>query len=180
MSFRTKITYFLQVFLVACLGTSMSYAAPRDLAEIQEAGVLRHLGVPYANFVSQYAQGDGFIETGLDVEIMQGFAAHLGVKYEYVPAKWTNVFGLLTGVNGQYIDNKVVYGDPEPIQGDVIANGATTLAWRKEIVDFSDDYFPSAVWLVSRSDSDLAPIQPSGNVETDIQQVKAMMDGRDI
>lgn len=180
MRLKTKTIYFLQVFLFASLVSSFSYAVPRDLTEIQEAGVLRHLGVPYANFVSQYALGDGFIESGLDVEIMQGFAAHIGVEYQYVPAKWTNVFGLLTGVNGQFIDNKVVYGEQQPIEGDIIANGATTLAWRKEIVDFSDDYFPSAVWLVARADSNLVPIKPSGETEKDIQQVKSLMNGRNV
>ena len=180
MNLKAKITSLLQIFLLACLGISISYATPRDLAEIKEAGVLSNIGVPYANFVAQYAHGDGLVETGLDVELMQGFAAHLGVEYQYVPAKWTNLFGLLTGKNGLYIDNNVVYGEQQPIQGDVIANGATTLAWRKEIVDFSDDYFPSAVWLISRADSDLMPIRPSGKVEKDIQQVKSLMDGRDI
>ena len=50
-----------------------------DLPEINKRGVLRHLGVPYANFVT--GSGDG-----LDVELVTLFAQHLGVKYEYVKA----------------------------------------------------------------------------------------------
>ena len=53
----------------------------QDLAEIRESGVLRHLGVPYARFVG--GSGEGF-----DAEIVQLFAKHIGVRYEYVPAEW--------------------------------------------------------------------------------------------
>ncbi|GAM55697.1 extracellular solute binding protein scrB [Vibrio ishigakensis] len=48
------------------------------------------------------------------------------------------------------------------------------------MVDFSDDYFPSAVWLVARSDSSLTPIKPSGSIEQDIVSVKELMRGRDV
>ncbi|MGB5445339.1 MAG: ABC transporter substrate-binding protein, partial [Psychromonas sp.] len=82
-----------------------SQASARDLAEIQAAGVLRHIGIPYANFVTHYKLGDKVINGGMDTELMKDFAAHLGVKYEYVPATWTTVIGLLTGNNAQYIDN---------------------------------------------------------------------------
>lgn len=152
----------------------------RDLAEIKEAGILRHIGVPYANFVTQYTEGNKTVEGGLDVELMRGFARYLGVEYQFVKSKWTDIFGLLNGQNAKYIDRKVILGDKIPIQGDVIANGATVLAWRKELVDFSDYYFPSAVWLVSRSDSDLKPIKPSGSMLVDIEQVKLKMKGRDV
>ncbi len=62
----------------------------RDLPEILEEGVLRHLGIPYANFVT--GSGDG-----LDVEVMQGFAAHLSLGYELIESDWSRVFGYLTG-----------------------------------------------------------------------------------
>jgi len=170
----------ISALLLAMVTISAGQASARDLAEIQAAGVLRHIGIPYANFVTKYPQGDQIIHGGMDIELMRAFAAHLGVKYEYVPAKWTTVFGKLTGRNALYIDNKIVYGEPESIQGDVIANGATTLEWRKQVIDFSDDYFPSAVWLVARSDSDLQPIRPSGSLDKDIDQVKSLLKGRDV
>jgi len=175
-----KRIYLIAVLLWAMVTITASQAGERDLAEIKAAGVLRHIGIPYANFVTKYPQGDKIIHGGMDTELIQAFAAHLGVKYEYVPAKWTTVFGKLTGRNVQYIDEKIIYGEPESIQGDIIANGATTLAWRKEVIDFSDDYFPSAVWLVSRSDSDLQPIRPSGSIEKDIAQVKSLIKDRDV
>ena len=47
--------------------------SPRDLSQIKAAGVLRHLGVPYANFVT--GSGDD-----LDVELMQLFAKRTGLS----------------------------------------------------------------------------------------------------
>ena len=49
-------------------------ASADDLPEIKERGVLRHLGVPYANFVT--GTGDG-----LDVELVKLFTQNLGIKY---------------------------------------------------------------------------------------------------
>ncbi|HEY7865179.1 MAG TPA: transporter substrate-binding domain-containing protein [Psychromonas sp.] len=170
----------IPALLLAIVTITTSQASARDLAEIQAAGVLRHIGIPYANFVTKYPQGDKIIHGGMDTELIQAFAAHLGVKYEYIPAKWTTVFGKLTGRNAQFNNNKITYGQPESIQGDLIANGATTLEWRKEVIAFSDDYFPSAVWLVSRSDSNLQPIRPSGSIEKDIAQVKSLLNNRDV
>ncbi|WP_372880375.1 transporter substrate-binding domain-containing protein [Psychromonas sp.] len=171
----------ISLLFSAVLTIFSSQASARDLAEIQQAGVLRHIGIPYANFVTHYTLGDKVINSGMDTELMQAFAAHLGVKYEYVPATWTNVIGLISGRNAQYIDNQIIYDDKEEtIQGDVIANGFTTLEWRKEVIDFSDDYFPSAVWLVSRTDSDLQPIRPGNSISEDIVEVKSLIKKRDV
>ncbi|MDP2968552.1 MAG: ABC transporter substrate-binding protein, partial [Deltaproteobacteria bacterium] len=57
-----------------------------DLAEVKAKGLLRHLGVPYANFVT--GSGDG-----MDVGLVKLFAQHLGVKYEYVETSWGNLIG---------------------------------------------------------------------------------------
>ena len=167
------------LFLICLGGTSVQVIA-RDLDEIQADGVLRHLGVPYANFVTQYTEGSKHTHSGLDIELMQNFAKYLGVEYEFVPATWNTVFGKLTGRNSQFIDNKVVYSQQQTIEGDVMAHGVTILDWRKEIIDFSDDYFPSAVWLIARTESDLVPIVPSGSMSDDITAVKALIHGRDI
>lgn len=151
-----------------------------DLQEIKDAGVLRHLGVPYANFVSYIEQGEVATLSGLDVEIIKGFAQSLGVRYEYVPAQWNNVVGKLTGQQVAYKDNQMVQGEKMPIEGDLIANGVTILDWRKEVIDFSEDYFPSAVWLVARTDSSLIPIKPTGSIEQDIVKVKSLIKGREV
>ncbi len=175
-----KRTCVIALLFSTALFIFSSQATARDLAEIRAAGVLRHVGIPYANFVTHYSLGDRVINSGMDTELMRAFADHLGVKYEYVPATWSNVIGLITGQNAQYIDNQIVYDEKQAIQGDVIANGFTTLAWRKEVIDFSDDYFPSAVWLVSRTDSDLQPIQPGNTISEDIVQVKSLINSRDV
>ncbi|WP_423840757.1 transporter substrate-binding domain-containing protein [Vibrio mytili] len=151
-----------------------------DLQDIKERGVLRHIGVPYANFVSYIEQGDMQTLSGLDVDIIKGFAESLGVKYEYVPAQWSNVIGKLTGQNAQYKDKHVVLGESVPIEGDLIANGVTILDWRTDVIDFSNDYFPSGVWLVARTDSTLEPIKPAGSIEKDISTVKQLIKGRDV
>jgi len=178
---KIKASLFLVRFIALWALLSSTSIQARDLAEIKADGVLRHIGIPYANFVTQYKQGSIIIESGLDVELMRRFARHLGVRYEYINANWENVFTLLNGESARYVDNKLIIGEQkQPIAGDVIANGATTLEWRKEVVDFSDNYFPSAVWLVARSDSILTPITPSDSIEQDIQQVKALINGIDV
>ncbi|ACA88537.1 transporter substrate-binding domain-containing protein [Shewanella woodyi] len=168
--------YLLMIFLIGSSGQLLA----RDLDEIKAEGVLRHIGVPYANFVAKYTEGNKVTHSGLDIELMQNFAKYLGVDYQFIPATWTTVFGKLTGVNGQFVDNKVVYSSPQLIEGDVMAHGVTILDWRKEIIDFSDDYFPSAVWLIARTSSDLIPIKPSGSLTEDIIAVKSLIKGRDV
>ncbi len=58
-----------------------------ELKEIRERGVLRHIGVVYANFVIKTDQG----VDGLDVELMQLFAKHLNLRYKFVYASWADV-----------------------------------------------------------------------------------------
>ncbi|XAW87604.1 transporter substrate-binding domain-containing protein [Vibrio sp. CDRSL-10 TSBA] len=151
-----------------------------DLEEIKQSGVLRHIGVPYANFVSYIDQGTLQSLTGLDVEIMKGFAASLGVRYEFVPAQWSTAFAKLTGREVEYKNKQLIWGKEKVIEGDVIANGVTMLDWRTQIIDFSDSYFPSGVWLISRTDSDLKPIAPSGSVDQDIAMVKHLIKNRNV
>ena len=76
--------------LTALITAPLQSALARDLKEIKQEGVLRHLGVPYANFV------DG-ADNGLDVELMRLFAKEIGVRYEYVETNWKSVIGDLTG-----------------------------------------------------------------------------------
>lgn len=180
MELINKTRNFLHFLLIMTSAFSINQAAARDLVEIKKAGVLRHMGVSYANFVSYYLQGDTMVQIGLDVELIQGFARHLGVKYQFVPTTYNNMFGLLTGQNAKFNGEEIIYTDTVPIQGDLLASGTTKLAWRTEILDFSDDYFPSGVWVIARADSDLQPIQPSGSLAQDIIQVKSAINGRDL
>jgi len=179
-----KVSKFKQtinnIFFVCSSIMFSQNASAMDLEDIKKQGVLRHIGVPYANFVS-YIQKDNFQSlSGLDVDLVKGFAESLGVEYQYVPAKWDNAIGKLTGQHAQFKNNKTVFGDDCEIEGDIIANGVTILEWRTKLADFSNDYFPSAVWLIARADSDLKPIEPAGSIDKDIQKVKQLISGRDV
>ncbi len=149
------------------------YACAADLEDILKAGRLRHLGIPYANFVTKD-------KSGLDVELMQAFSRYLGVKYEFVESNWQNIIPDLTGAVVKPCGEDVVIEGKAPAKGDVIATGFTILPWRKKIIDFSETTFPSGVWLIARSDAPIAPIAPTGNIETDIMAVKAGMKGTSV
>jgi ABC-type amino acid transport substrate-binding protein len=160
------LSFFLMVWII--FGAQGLLA--RDLNDVKEAGVLRHLGIPYANFVT--GSGDG-----LDVELVRGFAQHLGVRYEFVPSSWDRVFGDLTGRHARRKGGGAErYGSTE-IRGDLIANGMTVLGWRQQAVEFSEATFPSGVWLIARAESDLRPITPSGRLSDDVLQTKSRIDG---
>lgn len=153
-----------------CLALA-SAAVAADLKEIKERGVLRHLGIPYANFVT--GSGDG-----LDVELVKLFAQRLGVRYEYVEASWESVIGDLTGKRVKSKGDDLEIVGEAPVKGDIIANGFTILPWRKKIVDFSTPTFPSQIWLVARADSPVKPITPRDTEEKDIAAVRALLRGR--
>ena len=95
------------------------YSFGMDLNDIKKQGVLRHLGIHYANFIT--GSGDG-----MDVELIKLFAKHLGVKYEFVKTDWDQIYGDLSGnkVKKAKGDNVVFVGET-PIRGDLIANGLT-------------------------------------------------------
>lgn len=158
----------LRACLAALLvGLSAFPAHGQDLGEIRERGVLRHLGVPYARFVS--GNGDG-----LDVEIVQLFAKHIGVRYEYVQSDWINVIEDLIGHDIEY-KPVVRTTSQRPIRGDIVANGLTILPNREKLIDYSQPTFPSAVWLLARADSKVKPIAPTGDIIQDIKATKAKL-----
>jgi ABC-type amino acid transport substrate-binding protein len=146
-------------------------APGRDLADIQKDGVLRHLGIPYANFVS--GAGDG-----MDVEIMQLFCKKLGVRYEYVKTDWGTVVEDLVGKKVKAVGDEVEFGAAVPIRGDLIANGFTILPWRHHVVDYSTPTFPSQIWLIARADSAMKPIKPTASIDDDVATVRKMIRGK--
>ena len=161
------------VRLIALITAPLQSALARDLNEIKQEGVLRHLGVPYANFV------DG-ADNGLDVELMRLFAKEIGVRYEYVETNWKSVIGDLTGQQLAVKGNDVSVVGRLPIRGDVIANGLTIIPWRQKVIDFSAATFPTQVWLIAASPSPLQPITPSGKLDQDIIKVKALLAGKTV
>lgn len=154
---------------LVCLLTSF-LAAPGygvEIKDIKQRGVLLHLGVPYASFVT--GSGDGF-----DVELMQLFAKYLGVQYRYVKSSWEDVIPAITGWKS------MEKGLKTPVTGDIIANGMTILPNREKLVDFSEPTFPTQVWLIARSDSSISPIAPTDSIEKDIEMVKTLLKGHEV
>ena len=143
-----------------------------NLERVKKTGKLRHLGIPYANFVSTNGSD------GLDVDLMKLFAEHLGVKYEYVATSWETVIGDLTGKRFATDGENVAVAGEVPIKGDVIANGFTVLPMREKMVDYSTPTFPTQIWLVARSDCPIRPIKPSGNIDKDILNVRSLLKGQ--
>ncbi len=161
--FRSFWTVF---WICMMLSLPLCPAHGHGLSGVLEQGTLRHLGVPYANFVT--GSGDG-----LDVEIIQLFAKDLGVKYQFVPTTWKTAIGDLTG-------KEMISGGDVPIQGDVLASGLTILEWRKQWVDFTVSTFPSQVWLIARADAPISPIIPGKNLGADILKVKSLIKGQEV
>ena len=159
------------IFLTGMMFTATVGAV--TVEDVKKAGVLRHLGIPYANFVT--GSGDG-----MDVELIRLFAAGLGVKYEFVKTDWDVVFGDLTGKRVKVKGGEVEIVGEAPIKGDLAANGFTVLAWREKLVDFSKPTFPNQVWLIARADSPVKPIKPSGNLAKDIAAVKRLISGHSL
>ena len=139
-----------------------------DLEEIKARGVLRHIGIPYANFVS--GVGDG-----MDVELAKKFAQYLGVKYEFVQSDWGTVVQDLVGKKIKVAGGKAELLEDAPVKGDMIANGFTIIPWRQQVVEFATPTFPNQIWLIARADSPIKPIKPTRNIEKDIQLTKALM-----
>ena len=139
-----------------------------DLAEIKERGELRHLGVRYANFVT--GAGDGF-----DVELVQGFARHLGVEYKLVYSNFYNVIRDLLGQDVVRKDGQVGLTGEYPVKGDMIAAGFTVLPWRQAVLNYSTPTFPSQVLLVAPAQSTTLPIKGSENLDQDIAETKDLI-----
>ena len=157
---------------ILCLfWVSAGSAAAGDLRDVKKSGVIRHLGIPYANFVT--GSGDG-----MAVEMIQLFARHLGVKYEYVKTDWPEIFIDLTGKKVKPAGNTGEVPESAPVKGDIAANGITVIPARQKIVDFSIPTFPTQVWLIARADSPIKPIKPTGKIEKDITAVKELLNGK--
>ncbi len=166
---RLLFKALLVAFLV--LGPPGPRAA--DLQEIVARGELRHLGIPYANFVT--GAGDGF-----EVELVRGFARHLGVRYQLVLTDFHAVTRDLLGKEVVRKGDDVRLEGSYPVRGDMIATGFTVLPWREKVMLFSVPTFPSQVLLVTRAESPQMPIKASGSLPSDIAETRAMIGRRSL
>jgi ABC-type amino acid transport substrate-binding protein len=168
--FPTPRVLVASIFVMTLLLVPAGNPYGADLQDIQKQGVLRHLGIPYANFVT--GNGDG-----LEVELVKLFAQHIGVRYEFVEASWGSVIADLTGKVVKPKGDDIEITGEAPVKGDIVATGFSIIPWREKIVSFSTPTFPTQIWLVTRADSPIQPIQPAGNIEKDIAAVKALLKG---
>lgn len=160
----------MTILLVMSLFWLTSPACCADLKEVKAKGVLRHLGIRYANFVT--GSGDG-----LDVEMVRLFAKSLSVRYEFVETTWDDVFSDLSGRKVRPSGHGFEVVGNALIKGDIAASGLTILPWRTKLVNFSTPTLPNQVWLVARADAGLKPIVPSGSVEQDVEAVRSQLRG---
>ncbi|MEI6213535.1 MAG: transporter substrate-binding domain-containing protein [Desulfuromonadales bacterium] len=144
-----------------------------DIEDVKARGVLRHIGLPYANFNT--GSGDG-----MEAELTKLFAKSLGVKYEFVQSDWGPLVQDLIGKKVKVVSGKAELLEDAPVRGDIIANGFTIIPWRQQIVNFSTPTFPNQIWLVARTDSPIKPIKPTKNIEKDIELTKALMKDRSV
>jgi ABC-type amino acid transport substrate-binding protein len=150
------------------LASAFAHSAAADLAEIKARGEIRHLGINYANFVT--GAGDGF-----DVELVQGYARHIGVAYRLVPSDFYTVIRDLLGKDVVRRGSEVALEGSFPVRGDLIATGFTVLPWREKVLNYSTPTFPSQVLLVARAASPERPIAGSGDLARDIAETKAIL-----
>jgi len=162
---KKTVCFALVIFLLPIIAFG-----GRDLPEIQASGQLRHLGMPYANFIT--GQGDG-----LDVEVIKLFALELGLEYVFVETNWSDTYTDLTGQTFERQGSAVTLTGETSIKGDIICHGMTVIPWRKKLVSFSEPMFPTQIWVMAPASSTIQPIKPSGNLEKDIGAVKSLVAG---
>ena len=168
-SFRI-FSRIIPAIIIACFALAASAA---DLKEIRERGEIRHLGIKYANFVT--GDGDGF-----DVELVKGFARHIGVKYQLVYTDFYNVIRDLLGKNVVRKGDAITLEGEFPVRGDIIATGFTMLPWREKVLIYSAPTFPSQVLLLSKATAPYKPIKGSPDLARDIKETKAMIGSKSL
>lgn len=154
----------------AIAGPAVVTPPKHDLPEIQAAGKLRHLGIPYANFVT--GAGDG-----LDVDLVRLFCRELGVEYVYVETDWDRTISDVTGLAFTREGGQVTITGTAELRGDMIAHGMTVLPWREKLVDFAEPMFPTQTWLIAPATAHVAPIAPSGKLAVDIERTYGLIKG---
>jgi ABC-type amino acid transport substrate-binding protein len=162
---------YLAICLLLILYSSGTGAT--TLEEILEKGELRHLGVPYANFIT--GLGDGF-----SVELIKGFCKELGVRYVYVKTSWHSVISDLTGYAIKLDNGKAHITGKTLKRGDLIASGLTRLPWREKLVNYSEPLLPTRIMLVASIDSPLQVVKTTHNPQTDIKNVTKQLNGMSI
>ena len=135
ISSRPILVLFLLAFSLGLLPVA---AAAGDLDEIRARGTLRMICWPHSEsqFIRQVDENRGFV--GIDVDLMRGFAAELGVELQVVPGK--NHFAQM-------------FPDLQSGLGDLAASSLTITPARLALFDFSMPYFLEHMVVVTRKDT---------------------------
>lgn len=170
ITMKKSIAIIASLILTCTMG-SLAFAT--ELDAVKKNGTLRHVGIPYANFVSG-------TDDGMEVELTKLFAKSLGVKYEFIRSDWGVIVQDLIGKKIKVAAGKAETGENEPVKGDIIANGFTIIPWRQQVVEFATPTFPNQIWLIARADSTVKPIKPTKNITKNIELTKALMKGKTV
>jgi polar amino acid transport system substrate-binding protein len=111
-------------------------AQARPLKEVKDSGTLR-IGIEpgFLPFEMKLPTGEW---VGFDIDMMEAFAAKLGVKTQFIDTKWDGIIPALMA-------NKF----------DLIVSGMTITEERKKAVVFSDPYYDAGLLaLIQRSKAD--------------------------
>ncbi len=129
---------------------------------------MRHIGIRYANFVTDKGQG-------LDLEIVRGFARHIGVSYELVYSDFYHVGRDPLGQDVVSEGGKALLIGSYTVKYDMIATGFTILPWREGVLLCSKAAFPSQVPLVKRTDSPLRPFARQTSLAREIEATRELI-----
>ena len=141
----------LTVLLTVC---SAPTASAGDLDTVRARGTLRMISWPHQEsqfirrMIEEYGK-DGLNRfTGIDVELVRGFAAELGVELEVIPAKdsFSGIFPAL-----------------QSGQGDLAASSLTITPSRQALFDFSTPYYLERMVVVVPKASTIASVEDLNN-----------------
>jgi ABC-type amino acid transport substrate-binding protein len=163
------------LFFMLLIWVTVPRPCSADLREVLASGVLRHLGVVHARFVTENSDG-------LDIELIQLFSRHLGVSYRYVESSWDRCILDLTGCEPiRNSDGGEICSDASTsVLGDVVAHGMMVLPTHRDRVLLSDPVFPTQIWIMAGKDSAIRPITPTGDIQKDIAAVKSALQGHTV
>ncbi len=123
---RSPLRHFIAIVLCSLVSSLSLHASAASLESVKQRGSIR-IGVEpgFLPFEMQTPKGEW---VGFDVAMMQAFAQSLGVKADFVGAKWDGIIpGLMAG------------------KYDVITSGMTITDDRAKTVLFSDPYYEAGL-----------------------------------
>jgi membrane-bound lytic murein transglycosylase F len=131
---KSLLSILLALLIVGCSNENKKSVSPkiikRDLAEIQEEGILRALTI-YSGTSYFLYKGKPM---GYEFELLERFAEYLGVSLELIVVK--NIDELIQKLNSG--------------EADILSHGLTITAPRKKLVDFTDYLYLTHQVLVQK------------------------------